>query len=459
VRFLPAIRIIAPLLALVFGLSATWFDYRLNLDLDIARHLGELHERAESSGRRLARMSERLLATGQHETLQVGLETADDSPQLEFAGVVDEKGRLVADSTRTLTGQLAGTTRLAPAAALINSAGQAAVQDGGNGETVVSAHPFRIGEGGRGWALQVFDRADAMAGARADAHVQLRWMASAMAVLGFLLWAVLHFGFAERLARVTEGVRAFGEGKAELRTPVEGNDEVAELSAAFTEMAGKLREREAEQRRLECEILEISESERRRIGQDLHDSLGQRLTAASMTMNALVTALKADAPSLAARGEDIGQQLRDAIAETRSLSHGLTPVALVDDGLMVALGALAESSSSHGTVRCVFDCAEPVQVTHAGMAGHLYRIAQEAVNNSLKHASPSEIRIGLEYRDGALVLEVDDDGEGFDEAGAPASGIGLQVMRYRAHLIGGVLEFGSAPAGGTRISCRVVLPA
>jgi signal transduction histidine kinase len=136
-------------------------------------------------------------------------------------------------------------------------------------------------------------------------------------------------------------------------------------------------------------MLEISEGERRRIGHDLHDGLGQRLTAASMGLNALVAALKAqDPPALAKRGEDIGRQIREAIAETRSLSHGLAPVALVDDGLMSALVSLAEGSSRGGTVRCVFECAEPIRVADAEVADHLYRIAQEAVNNALKHAHP-----------------------------------------------------------------------
>ena len=178
-------------------------------------------------------------------------------------------------------------------------------------------------------------------------------------------------------------------------------------------MAAKLRAREVEQVRLEREVLEISECERRRIGHDLHDSLGQQLTAASMTTNAFIGVLKTEAPALAERAKDIGQQLRDAIAEVRSLSHGLAPVALVDDGLMVALASLAEDTSRGGVVRCVFDCVAPVSVAKAELADHLYRIVQEAVNNALKHAAPSEIRIGLERKNGALLIEVDDDGVGF----------------------------------------------
>jgi signal transduction histidine kinase len=97
-------------------------------------------------------------------------------------------------------------------------------------------------------------------------------------------------------------------------------------------------------------------------------------------------------------------------------------------------------------------------VADAEVADHLYRIAQEAVNNALKHATPSEIRIALECLDNTLVLEVDDDGEGFEEPALPAAGIGLRVMRYRTRLIGGDLKIGSPPAGGTRICCRVKLP-
>ncbi len=109
-------------------------------------------------------------------------------------------------------------------------------------------------------------------------------------------------------------------------------------------------------------------------------------------------------------------------------------------------------------MRCVFECPAPVCIAEQEAAEQLYRIAQEAVKNAIKHAAPSEIRIGLERRDATLVLEVDDDGIGIDESMPLADGIGLQVMRYRARLIGAELRIGSAPAGGARISCKVSLP-
>jgi signal transduction histidine kinase len=456
--FPPPIRITAPLLALVFGLGATLFDYRLNLESDLARPLRGMRARADSNGRRLARLSERLLAKTESEALQDDVKTLGDSPQLKIAGVVDQSGRIVADSTGKLRGHPAAETPLAPAAALINQAGLAVVSHDAGVGAVISAHPFRMGERDKGWVLFEFDITESIASAHADARIQLGWMALSMALLSSALWAVLHFGFAARLGRLADSVHAFGEGRMDASSLPAGSDEVGKLACAFSTMAAKLHEREIEQLRLEREVLEISEGERRRIGHDLHDGLGQRLTAASMGLNALVAALKADdAPALAERSEDIGRQIREAIAETRSLSHGLAPVALVDDGLMSALVSLAEGTSRGGTVRCVFECAEPICVAEAEVADHLYRIAQEAVNNALKHAAPSEIRIGLERQNGALVLEVDDDGEGLNESASLATGIGLRVMRYRARLIGGNLEIGSPPAGGTRVCCRVKL--
>ena len=271
----------------------------------------------------------------------------------------------------------------------------------------------------------------------------------------FCLWAALHFGFAARLARLSQAVRDFGEGRADRVEAVSGGDEVQELSAAFATMAARLGEREAERMRLEREVLETTERERQRIGQDLHDSLGQQLTAASLATNGLITALESAAPALVQQAENLGRQLRNSIAEVRVLSHGLVPVALEDDGLMHALYELAEATTRSTGVRCAFECPQPVRVHDLELAGHLYRIAQEAVNNALKHAAPHEIRIGLERHEETLVLEVDDDGEGLPDAGAAGDGIGRRVMRHRALLIGGTFETGSSPAGGTRMACII----
>jgi signal transduction histidine kinase len=460
-RFPPPVRFTAPLTALAFGLVATWLDYRLNLDLDLARHLADVRAHADAHGQQLARVSERLLAAGEVALLQEDLTATTEFPGLALAMIIDENGDILADATGTMRGRPIKETPLGSiAAALAGLASKPAAQHSEDALSVVSAHPFKIGEDHIGWVFLKFDRFAALAAARADALAQLRWMASAMALLTFILWAVLHFGFAARLARLAESVRAFGENRTNAASLPRGADEVGELATAFSDMATNLREREREQLRLEREVLEISESEQRRIGRDLHDGIGQRLTAASMAANAAVATLQKDAPAHAARVEEIGRQLREVIVETRALCHGLVPVALAEDGLANALRSLAENTT-RSAVRCVFEQYRPVRVTDEFVAGHLYRITQEAVNNALKHASPTEIRIALEADDPFLLLEVDDDGDGVNVdtlARSGDGGIGLQVMRYRAQLIGGTLEIVPAPAGGLRVSCRVKWP-
>src|SRR4051812_34479633 len=101
-RFPPPVRFTAPLVALFFGLGATWLDYRLNLDLDRARHLDEMRERTDSNGSRLARAGEQLLAAGDRDALQSLVEMIPDVPDVEIVGVVDERGEIIADSTGRL---------------------------------------------------------------------------------------------------------------------------------------------------------------------------------------------------------------------------------------------------------------------------------------------------------------------------------------------------------------------
>jgi signal transduction histidine kinase len=459
-RFPPPTRYYAPLLVLVFGLATTWFDYELNLSNDLARNLKDVEAQADSTGDRLARRGARRVEHGEPVTLADDLAAWTRQPWLKAAAMIDDKGVVLDDSEKHCIGRPARETSLAPAVSL-------AVAGGGNevhrkshsadGSMLFGAYPFPMGEG-TGWALVVYDRGDAVAQARADASQQLRVMATGIALVCVCLWAALHFGLAARLARLAHAVRDFGEGRALEVEAGCGGDEVQELSAAFSKMAARLGEREMERVRLEREVLETTERERRRIGQELHDGLGQQLTAASLAANGLITALERAAPGLAPQAENVARQLRESIAEVRSLSHGLAPVALQDEGLMNALHELAETTVSSARIRCVFECPQPVQVADEALAGHLYRIAQEAVNNALKHAAPREIRIGLERRKERLVLEVDDDGDGLSEVAPNGEGIGLRLMRHRARLVGGELEIGSPPAGGTRVSCSVSLP-
>jgi signal transduction histidine kinase len=456
-RFPPPVRYYAPLLVLVFGLATTWLDYELNLANDLARNLKDLGAQADATGERLARRSAKQIAHGEPVLLAEDVAGWAHQPWLEVAAVVDENGVVIDGSDKQWVGHLARETMLAPAMKLTaNTDGNAGRRQShsADGAMLFGAYPFATARG-TGSVLVVFDRGDAVAQARTDAIEQLRLAAAAITLVCLCLWAALHFGFAARLARLSQAVRDFGEGRADRVEAVSGGDEVQELSVAFATMAARLREREAERVRLEREVFETTERERRRIGRDLHDSLGQQLTAASLATNGLVIALESAAPALVPQAANLGQQLRESIAQVRVLSHGLSPVALEEEGLMHSLHELAEATARSTGVRCTFECPQPVRVPDVALAGHLYRIAQEAVNNALKHAAPHEIRIGLGPHEDRLMLEVEDDGEGLPETLAAGGGIGLRVMRHRALLIGGIFEIGSSPAGGTRLACIV----
>jgi signal transduction histidine kinase len=210
-----------------------------------------------------------------------------------------------------------------------------------------------------------------------------------------------------------------------------------------------------EAKRLERTILEISGREQRRIGQDLHDGLGQHLTGVAFMSKVLEQKLREKNLPEAADAAKIVALVNQAIDKTRELSHGLLPVLSDARGLMTALERLALQVENLFQVSCTFECDRPVPIRESDIATHLYHIAQEAVNNALKHGQPCHIAIRLAGGDEPF-LSVDDDGVGLPEsrpAGRAGQGMGLLIMSYRAKMIGGALEVRQAQAGGTEVFC------
>jgi signal transduction histidine kinase len=208
------------------------------------------------------------------------------------------------------------------------------------------------------------------------------------------------------------------------------------------------------------EVLAISEREQRRIGHDLHDGLGQHLTALEMKCFLLLEDMDgkdfaAQQKQLKQQVERIGQDLRQCITLTRSLARGLAPVPLKADGLMEGLKELAIRAAAPGRVECRFECTAPVLFEDSQTTGHLYRIAQEAVNNALKHAGAQRITVKLSRRPGMLQLEIKDNGRGLPKSRQSKLGMGLGIMRHRANVIGATLEMDSRPAGGVTVTCTL----
>jgi PAS domain S-box-containing protein len=208
---------------------------------------------------------------------------------------------------------------------------------------------------------------------------------------------------------------------------------------------------------LEREILHVSEREHRRIAQDLHDGLGQLLVGTVYLANTLQKDLAAKSIPEARRLSRIMEVLNEAIWQTRNLSRGLHPVEPEPNGLMAALEALAVRTKKLFHVPCHFKCRRPVLVHDNAVATHLFRIAQEAVTNAIKHASPGRIVISLTETPGRVCLAVNDDGSGLPARRRKPAGMGLRIMRYRAGMIGGSVAVQNELGGGTTVVCTVHL--
>jgi hypothetical protein len=209
-------------------------------------------------------------------------------------------------------------------------------------------------------------------------------------------------------------------------------------------------------RNLEKQIIEISDREQARIGHDLHDGLCQFLVSTAFHCKRLLERLEADHRPEAADVEKIFDLLDTAITQARRLACGLYPVQLEADGLGSALEELADSARARFKIDCVAECVPPVFVPDNTVATHLYRIAQEALNNAVRHGQPSSIAIRLQMSNHRLELTIRDDGVGLAQHGK-SDGLGMHIMDYRTRTIGGALEIRGEPGGGTTVRCSVPL--
>ena len=250
-------------------------------------------------------------------------------------------------------------------------------------------------------------------------------------------------GLRQELSHVVHGRKRFYDLTVESVKDDEGR--VTGITGAAVEVT--------ERKRLEEEILHISELEQRRIGQDLHDGICQSLTAIELKSQSLAQSLEKKAKGSVAQVEEIAGQVREVIAQTRSLARGLSPFILESEGLPSALRELAANSGKLFNVKCVFESDGPPAVSDQATATHLYRIAQEAITNAVKHGKASAIEIKLSCKNNVTVLTISDNGIGLKTGAGAGPGMGLRTMQYRAGIIGAALLVQTQAAGGTRIVC------
>jgi len=209
-----------------------------------------------------------------------------------------------------------------------------------------------------------------------------------------------------------------------------------------------------ERKQLEKAILEISAREQRRIGQDLHDGLGQHLTGIAFMAKVHEARLAEQKRSEADDAAKLVKLVNEAIHKTRELARGLLPVVSESHGLMSALQVWTAEVEDLFGVSCRLQCESPVLIHDVTTATHLYHIAQEAVNNAMKHGGARKIVIELKAEQGRGRMAVYDDGKGIVEGPERTQGMGLHIMHYRAGMIGGALEVRRDSAGGTVVACN-----
>jgi two-component system CheB/CheR fusion protein len=212
----------------------------------------------------------------------------------------------------------------------------------------------------------------------------------------------------------------------------------------------------SERKRFERQLVEVSDREQARIGQDLHDGLGQMLVTLGFDLRRLEERLNARRLPEAALASQAATLLDAAITEARGVARGLLAVQLGGDGLAQALRNLAATVNARHSVRCTVECPDSVPLPDNAAATHLFRIAQEAVNNALKHARPRNVAIRVLVTRGQIDLTVTDDGQGLAADGTHSTGMGLHIMEYRARALNARFQVKTS-SRGTRVWCSVPL--
>ena len=212
------------------------------------------------------------------------------------------------------------------------------------------------------------------------------------------------------------------------------------------------------QKRLEKEVLEAAHREQVGIGQELHDGLGQEVSGLGYLAQSLSRSLEARAALEADDASRLAEGMQRVLGQLRAVAKGLIPIEVDARGLMGALEDLAHTTAERFDTDCRFECRKPVSMDNDQVALHLFRIAQEALTNSVRHSGASLIVIRLEEVDGRLVLEVRDNGSGLvEERTGEQRGLGLRTMQYRATLIGASHSVTRNPTGGTLVRCSLTV--
>jgi signal transduction histidine kinase len=228
-----------------------------------------------------------------------------------------------------------------------------------------------------------------------------------------------------------------------------------DLESRVQDRAAALTREIAERERLQHLLLEASEQEQRRIGQDLHDGLGQHLAGTAIAGQVLREKLERRQLQEASDAKKVVELIEEGVTLTRRSVKGLHPVDLTAEGLMLALEEFAATTTRLFDVNCRFVCESPVLIHSAAAAEHLYRIAQEGTRNAVQHGGARNVTIELNTLEEGYELRVEDDGGGIPSIPPETGGMGLRIMAHRARLIGATFRLTTRAGGGTAVICQL----
>jgi signal transduction histidine kinase len=229
------------------------------------------------------------------------------------------------------------------------------------------------------------------------------------------------------------------------------------LEAKVRDRTEALQKEMEERQRLEREILDLTERERQRFGHELHDVVCQELAGIAIASHLLTKKLQTNGSAEADRAREIATMLDRALTKTRSVAGGFFTAGFDVAGLAEALRETARNVQQRTGVHCHVRWQENLMISNEDVVMHFFRIAQEAIQNAVNHASATRIEVALKRQDETVQLTIADDGSGLPSSAKTAKGLGLRIMAYRAKLIGGELKFEPQPNGGTRVVC--IIPA
>ena len=258
-------------------------------------------------------------------------------------------------------------------------------------------------------------------------------------------------GFA-KVARDATDQRRIEDELAHARDEME--QRVLERTRELVAMNNELESTMAQRQQLERELLEISEREKRRIGEDLHDMVCQELTATALFLKSSAKKLGSKNASVVEVLEQSAETVNRNVVIARELAGGLQAIELSAAGLKNALRELASRACESTAIKCHFKCARGVRIPDDTAALHLYRVAQEAVTNAVKHSGAKNVLISLDRDSKHVCVSVQDDGKGFTVR-KRGKGLGLHMMRYRANALGGELKVQRRRTGGMDITCVI----